>query len=105
MITEQFLGAVALSLLSAFALFALWWQNSRAELLLERWCRHTGFDLLHRRYCWIPGGPFGMAVFTGQWVYRVRLRNRAGRVRDGTVCVGSALLGVISDQVEVRWDA
>jgi hypothetical protein len=104
-ITEQFLGAIALSILTAFALFAVWWQNTRAETLLERWCRHTGFDLLRRRYCWIPGAPYTQAVLTGQWVYRVSIRNRAGRVRHGTVCVGSRLLGVLADEVDVRWDA
>jgi hypothetical protein len=104
-ITEQFLGAIALSLVTALALFAVWWQNSRAEAMLDEWCRHTGFDLLERRYCWIPSGPFALAPLHGQWVFRVTLRTRAGRVRSGLVCCGSMLLGVLAEEVDVRWDA
>jgi hypothetical protein len=104
-INEQFLGTVALSLMTAFALFAVWWMNARAESVLERWCAHTGFDLIERRYCLISSGPYALAALTGQWVYRVTIRNRAGRVRQGYVCVGNAVLGVLAEEVAVRWDA
>jgi hypothetical protein len=104
-ITEQFFGSLALTFLSAFVLFAIWWQNARAEAMLERWCRHTGFELLERRYCWIPVGPYVLAPLHGQWVFRVTIRNRAGRVRTGHVRCGSMLLGVLAEEVDVRWDA
>lgn len=103
--TEQILGPLGLSFLTAFALFAVWWQNDRAEAMLERWCRHTGFELLDRRYCWIPAAPYVLAPLHGQWVYRITIRNRAGRVRTGYVRCGSELLGVLAEEVDVRWDA
>jgi hypothetical protein len=40
-----------------------------------------------------------------QAVYRVKVRTRDGRLRRGWVRCGGWLSGVLSDQVDVRWDA
>lgn len=96
---------IALTFLTVFALWALWYLNSRAEHMLERWCRHTGLDLLSRECCWVGTGPYAMAPLNGQWVYRISIRNRAGRVKTGYVRIGSTLLGVLAEEVDVLWDA
>ena len=103
--SESMLAPVVLTLLTAFVMFATWWQDARAERMLERWCRHTGFDLLSRRNCWLWKGPYFTAFLNGQWVYRVQIRNRSGRVKSGYVRCGSHLLGVLAEEVDVRWDA
>jgi len=104
-VVESLLAPIALTFVTALVMAAIWWQDTRAANMLERWCRHTGFELLSRRNCWLWKGPYFTSFLNGQWVYRITIRNRAGRVKNGYVRCGSHLLGVLADEVDVRWDA
>jgi len=85
------------------ALFAAW-HYGRSGSLLETWARENGYLILSQENCWFFKGPYFWTSTRGQEVYRVTVRDREGRTRSGYVRCGGALLGMLSDHVDVRWD-
>ena len=83
---------------------SLTWHFSRSRGMLERWAAENGYQLLSDEYRWISRGPFFWTTGKGQTVYRVSVRDSAGRVRNGWVKCGGFFLGLLSDKVQVRWD-
>ncbi len=83
---------------------ALRWHFARAAAILERWAEAGGFVLLEKRYCHFFKGPFFLRTTEHQAVYRVTVRDKAGRVSSGWVACGSWWFGLYSDQAQVRWD-
>jgi hypothetical protein len=77
---------------------------SRSRRLLDGWAAEHGYELLRADLRPFLKGPFFWSS-KGQTVYRVLVRDRQGQERAGWVRCGSWLLGLLSDQVEARWDA
>jgi acetamidase/formamidase len=80
-------------------------QFGRGRSILEKWAAENGYVLIssERRSVW--RGPFFITTARGQEVFRITVRDAAGEIRSGYLRVGSFMLGVISDQASVRWDA
>ena len=76
---------------------------SRSRDLLKRWADENGYEITHAEHRMFRKGPY---VFSsrGQTVYRVEVRDPQGLARKGWVRCGSWWAGVLSDQVEARWD-
>ena len=82
-------------LVTVFALFAvaavlrLYRFNSvrlgEAHEAMVRCLRRQGLEVVSARLCWMAWGPFAEAIARHQPVYRVRARDRLGRVRSGWV--------------------
>lgn len=79
------------------------WGYSRARLLLRRWARVNGFEILHSTFG--LGGPFDWTSSNSQIVYFVDVRLPDGQERTGWIRCGSFWAGVISDKTEVRWES
>ena len=80
------------------------WGTSRGTSLLEGWAQSHGLQILSQEECLFFKGPFFWTSSKGQRVYRVSVRDREGFDRQGYVRCGGFWLGMMSDNVEVRWD-
>lgn len=87
-----------------FAIGSIVWHFSRAATLLGRWAASNGFRVLEQERLLFFRGPFFWTTGKGQEVYRVTVEDTEGRVRRGHVRCGGYFLGMLSDNVEVRWD-
>ncbi len=92
-------------LFGAFLIFITRWQVRRGREMLAVWCADAGVDLLYAHHRFLFRGPFWWSASKGQMVYRISTRDRAGRVRGGYARCGGFWLGVLSEGVDVRWDA
>jgi hypothetical protein len=89
----------------ALGIFMFRFQQQRGEELLEAWAARQGYRLLSREPANPPGtGPMHRSASNKQVMYRVRVSDDAGQVREGTVRVGAPATGVLSDEVSVEWD-
>jgi len=95
---------VGVILLISFAAIMVCWHHSRARSILDDWARENGFQILSQESCLFFRGPFFWTTAKGQEVYRVVVRDDTGRTRSGYVRCGSRWVGMLSDQIEVRWD-
>jgi hypothetical protein len=84
---------------------ALAWHFVRGRALVEGWAQRQGYTLEACECRWLRRGPYLWMSSNAQAVYRVKVRTRDGRLRRGWVRCGGWLSGVLSDQVDVRWDA
>ena len=75
---------------------------TRSKYLLEKWADENRHQLLYAEHRMLRKGPF-LWSGRGQAVYRVEIRDERGD-RSGWVRCGSWWLGVLVDQVEVKWD-
>jgi hypothetical protein len=76
---------------------------TRSQKLLKRWADENRYEFLHVEHRMFRKGPFAFSS-RGQSVYRVEVRDEQGIERKGWVRCGSWWAGVLSDQVEARWD-
>jgi len=99
------LGPVLLvAFVSVIIAASFYWSSSKGRSMLEQWAAENGYDIQSQEECWFFRGPFFWTSSKGQKVYKVALRDRDGRVRNGYARCGSYWLGLWSDAVEVRWD-
>ena len=90
-------GAVLVSL-------TIWWHFGRSNSLLHQWAEQNGYHILRQEYRNFLKGPFFWTSSRGQTVYYVVVEDSAGNRRNGWVRCGSWLFGLLSDNVEARWD-
>ena len=64
----------------------------RSRRMITRWAAENGFSL--DRCEW-----HGSVA----WIWTVRVVDAQGRTKDGWVCCGGPLIGLLSDRPEVRW--
>lgn len=86
------------------AILALALQFVRVGSILDRWAARNGYQIIERESRLVKLGPFTLNTSRGQVVYRVAVRDREGNVRKGYVRCGGALLGTLSNKIEVCWD-
>ena len=91
-------------LIVLLSVVSLVWRFSRGVSIMEEWAGRHGYTILDRQRRYLRRGPFFWWTSRGQVVFRVAIRDRDGRLRQGWVRVGGFFLGLFSDQVEVRWD-
>jgi len=97
-------GFFAVCLVLVLVVGSLVWTFHRSGSLIDAWAASEGYDLVRREYCALWRGPFFWTTSRNQTVYRVTVRLRGGSLRSGWVRCGSWWGGLLSDQVEVRWD-
>ena len=88
----------------AFVGSMLWWHFSRSASLLEQWAGKNGYRIVSSEYCYLRKGPFFWTSSRGQTVYYVTLEDVQGNQQHGWVRCGSWFFGLLSDNVEVRWE-
>ena len=86
------------------AVGSLVWHFHRSRTLLDQWAEQNGFTILDREYRNFFKGPYFWTSSRAQTVYHVKVRDREGSVRSGWVRCGGWVLGLLSDQTEVRWE-
>lgn len=90
----------------AVVIASLVWQTARSRELLDGWAQREGLQLLQVERRYMRRGPFFWSTSKGQEVFFVQvLDSRSGQVRPAWVRVGGWWRGLLSDQVDVRWDA
>ena len=72
---------------------------ARSNYLLKKWAQDNGLELLRADFRMFRKGPY-MWSSRGQAVFRVEVRDREGRTRQGWVRCGGWWSGVASDKVE-----
>ncbi len=89
---------------STFIGLMLWWHFSRSASILDQWADKSGYRIVSGEYRHLLKGPFFWTSSRGQTVYYVTVEDEQGNQRHGWVRCGSWLFGLLSDNVEVRWD-
>jgi hypothetical protein len=80
------------------------WLFNRSNSLLHQWAAQNGYRILSQEYRNLFKGRFFWTSSKGQTVYYVVVEDDAGNQRRGWVCCGGRWLGLLSNNVEVRWE-
>jgi hypothetical protein len=97
-------SVLTIMLLVGIAVGALWWRDARSKDLLQRWAERNGYRIIRREYRFFFRGPFFLTTARSQAVYYVTVEGQEGTVRNCWVRCGSWWFGLLSDQVQVRWE-
>ena len=100
---EDFLSIAAVVLILAVVILSIVWQFQRSNSLLQQWAEHNGYRIISQEYRSFFKGPFFWSS-KGQTVYYVVVKDSDGNMRRGWVRCGGWFLGLMSNNVEVRWD-
>ncbi|MFL5245352.1 MAG: hypothetical protein ACJ8FY_24925 [Gemmataceae bacterium] len=87
------------------AVLLLFWHFSRSNSLVDQWARENGYRIIRRQYRSFFKGPFFWTSTRGQTVYQVVVEDAAGNRRNGWLRCGSWWFGLLSNNVEARWDS
>ncbi len=95
-----------LLVLAALALVAVifFLHFSRSRQLLESWARQNNYQIVSSEHRYFFKGPFFWTSSDQQTVYYVTVETADGGTRNGWVRCGGWFTGMLSDQVDVRWD-
>jgi hypothetical protein len=88
----------------AIVILAWAWHFSRSRSILQKWADGNGYTLMQAELRLFRTGPFFLNTTRSQVVYYVTILDALGRERKGWVKVGSWLIGLWSNQAEVKWD-
>jgi hypothetical protein len=91
-------------LVGALGVGALLWNVARSQAMLSRWAAENDYQILDSNYRLFCRGPFFWNSSKSQSVFRVTILDRQGHTHTGWVRCGSWVLGLWSEQTEVRWD-
>ncbi len=84
---------------------AYWiWHYSRATAVLQKWADENGCQITRKEYRYLRRGPFFWSTSRSQVVFYFEALDRSGLERKGFARCGSRWLGLLKDQVEVRWE-
>ncbi len=98
-------GLFAIGAAAVLVSLSVWWHHGRSSSLLRQWAANNGYHIVRQDYRHFFKGPFFWTSTNGQAVYYVVVEDPAGTMRSGWVRCGGWWLGLLSDHVEVRWDA
>jgi hypothetical protein len=98
---EGFFVIIAFAIL---AILAMVWHSGRSSSLLNQWAAQNGYRVISQEYRTFFKGPFFWTSTKGQTIYYVVIEDSGGNRRGGWVRCGGWWLGLLSDNVEVRWD-
>jgi hypothetical protein len=84
----------------------LWgkWYLSRSRPMLDQWAERNRLEILYSQRQLFFLGRFFQTTFTGQVVYRVRVRDRHGKIRSGLVTCGGPFAPFLMDEARAKWD-
>ena len=72
--------------------------------MMSQWAQANGLTLVSEERCWFFKGPFFWTSGKSQMVYYVTVRDPAGRTRHAWVRCGGYFLGMLSDNMDVKWE-
>lgn len=101
---DDFLPLLGVVPFLAIVVLGVAWHFGRSSSLLEGWARKNGYRIIDKEYRTFFRGPFFWTTGKDQTVYHVTVEDQHGRRRSGFVRCGGWFLGLLSDNVEVRWD-
>ena len=81
------------------------WQYSVADSVLQEWAQQQHATVLEKTVenDWYSG-PSNRAATNKQIVYRIRIREQAGRERSGLARIGSKSIGMLERRIDVQLD-
>ena len=94
----------AVAVLAVLVILSFVWHFGRSSSLLHQWAAENGYRIVSQEYRNFFKGPFFWTSSKGQTVYYVVVEDSGGKRRRGWVRCGGWWLGLLSDNVEVRWD-
>jgi hypothetical protein len=97
-------GLFACAAVAVLILLSLWWHFGRSSSLLHQWAAKNKYRIIRQEYRCFFKGPFFWTSTKAQTVYYVVVEDSVGARRSGWVRCGSWWFGLLSDNVEVRWD-
>lgn len=89
---------------SAFAIWMLRWQFSKARRMLENWAAQNKYKLIEKQNANFNDGPLGWRGAKTYVKYRVKVRDTDGKTKTGIVYLGGENTGVLSNEIKVEWD-
>lgn len=95
--------AVGLPLFSLIILL-LFWSDRRARRILRDWAGSHGWKLISEEHCWFMFTPFWWRTSKAQIVFRIKVEDFDRNVLTGYARIGGWFLGVLTDDVLVKWD-
>jgi hypothetical protein len=101
---EGYFAVAGFIAIAVFLMFSIVWRFQRSGSLLQQWAEQNGFSIIDQEYHSFFKGPFFWTSSKGQMVYYVTVKDSEGTIRRGWVRCGGWFLGMLSDNVEVRWD-
>ena len=99
-VTGHLGGAINLVFFAILIAGIFAWDRYQAGRLLNDWAYTEGCELIKTDFRFFQTGPFPPSGVGGRVVYRVKLSDREGKIREGWFRCG----GLGSNHVEVRWD-
>ncbi len=91
----------------AFLALAFWmirWQFSKADQMLENWAAQNKYKLIEKQNANFNDGPLGWRGAKTHVKCRIKVEDAAGKTKTGIVYLGSANMGVLSNEVKVEWN-
>ena len=101
----NFLSLLIFPVLIAVAIGSYLWRKSRAEKMLFGWAAQNALRLIAYERRSFLRGPFFWTSGRSRVVYRVTVQLPDGCILNCWVRCGGWFLGMLSDNVDVRWDA
>ena len=99
-------GIVVLFILIAIVCIAYsFTRYSKAYTMLDDWARASGYRLVSAERKTFFRGSFFFRTSKSQLVYRITVEGPDGTQYTGYARVGGWFMGLLSDQVDVRWDS
>jgi hypothetical protein len=99
------LGVLAFAAVWLWICFEVAQRRTEAAIpIVEEWAKQNGLRVTQLERRLYAAGPFTWGRTNVQCVFRVAASDQEGRERMGWVLCGHPLIGLLGDQVEVRWD-
>ena len=80
------------------------WSIRKPQSLIERWAARNGYQLLRSKYRAFHKGPYMWDSSGAQTVHYVEVLDETGNRRKGWVRCGGTFLGLLSDELDVKWE-
>ena len=97
--------AIGLSLFIGIALVTIFWESQRSSKMIFKWAKEHGYEVVEKKQPLVNLGPFRWENPRGRTFYHLTVRDSRGQTHSGWISCGAEWLGLISNRVEVRWDA
>jgi len=101
---ENVLPVLGVFAVLGLAVAMMVWHFRRSRNIAQQWAQDNGFELLSAERRFAFRGPFWWRTSKGQEVFRITVRDTGGRVRSGYLRVGGWVVGLLSDQADIKWD-
>ena len=92
------------ALIGGAAIAYIWWGSKRKIEIIKRWEAANGCRVIDREERSLMRGPYFLRAGKGQAVFRVTVEFPDGQIAKGWIRCGSWALGLLSNEVEVKWD-